>query len=272
MTVSLALRDSPRISDATKKRVRAALSGHELRAEPACARVRDGPIQPDRRHRPQQLRPLLRRGDPRHRGRRERRAVPRAALQRILPDGDLHGARARHAAPAHEGHRRGAAVHAEKPRLPAFWKDLIHSDFEVVLINRQLDPPSSTRWRPTTWRGRDAGAGAGRARAPPRGLHFGHPGSLPFRQRLGLPALCAGLRLRRGRRLFERGTDLRRRIRGVPAVWKANRRKPTAIVASNDTSAMGVLRYSTSWASACRARCRWRVSTARRSPTSCTAA
>ena len=82
----------------------------QLRAQPAGPGARHRPIQPDRRHRPQQLGPLLRRGDPRDRGRGQRARLPRPAVQRFVPDGDLHGARPRHAPAAHEGDRGGAAV------------------------------------------------------------------------------------------------------------------------------------------------------------------
>ena len=174
MTVSLVLRDSPRISDATKKRVRAAHPGDELRAEPAGAGARHRPFEPDWRHRPQQLGPLLRGGHPRHRGRRERRPVPRAAGQRLLPDGDLHRPRARHAATAHEGDHRGAAVHLREAPASAVLEgpgpQRLRSGADQPAARPSDLPPGGGRLHGGR---RDAGPRAGRAQASPGGVHLG---------------------------------------------------------------------------------------------------
>ena len=164
-----------------------------------------------------------------------------------LPDGDVHGPRARHAAPAHEGHHRGAAVHvgataaAEVLEGPA--TERLPGGADQPATGPAGLPPGGGRLH--GGRG-DAGARAGRARAPARGLHLGPPVRAP------VPAASRDLQALRRRstastatsRLFEAGE-----LSGAGGyaacqrLWESNPRKPTAIVASHEIAALGVLRY-----------------------------
>jgi LacI family transcriptional regulator len=73
----------------------------------------------------------------------------------------------------------------------------------------------------------------------------GTPEVLPFRQRLDVFRRCIQEYGFDGdETLFERGElTCAGGYEACRRLWKANRRKPTAVVASNDTSAVGVLRY-----------------------------
>jgi LacI family transcriptional regulator len=135
---------------------------------------------------------------------------------------------------------------SEKPRLPQFWKDLASSDFKVVLINRQLDPPIFHQVAADYMAGVEMLAGALAERGHRRvGYISGYPAVLPFRQRLATFKRCVqeygfdgdDSLFDAGELTCAGGYDACRRL------WKANRRKPTAIVASSDTTAVGVLRY-----------------------------
>jgi LacI family transcriptional regulator len=116
----------------------------------------------------------------------------------------------------------------------------------VVLINRQLAPPIFHQVAADYMAGVVRLARALAERGHRRvGYISGWPAVLPFRQRLDT--------FRRAVR--EHGFDEDEALvvtgeltcaggyDGCRRLWAANRRKPTAIVASNDTAAVGVLRY-----------------------------
>jgi LacI family transcriptional regulator len=73
----------------------------------------------------------------------------------------------------------------------------------------------------------------------------GHPAVLPFRQRLDKFKRCVReYGFDRDESLFEKGElTCAGGYAACRRLWLANRRKPTAIVASSDTTAVGVLRF-----------------------------
>src|SRR5512134_2079787 len=141
MTVSLALRDSPRISDATKKRVRAATRG--MNFEPnqlarALATGRSnliGVIVPNN-------------SDPYYA--EVIRAIEDASrcsgYHVLLANGsyemEQYVDRVKEMMSLHMGGIIAAPPFTtERPKLDRFWHDLRESTVEVVLINRHLNPP-----------------------------------------------------------------------------------------------------------------------------------
>jgi DNA-binding LacI/PurR family transcriptional regulator len=135
---------------------------------------------------------------------------------------------------------------SEKPRLPGFWKDLVNSDFKVVLINRQLNPPIFHQVAADYMRGVEMLAQALAERGHRRVAYIsGTPAPVPFRQRLQTFERCVqAYHFDVDDRLFEAGElTCAGGYEACKRLWKANRRKPTAVVASSDTTAVGVLRY-----------------------------
>jgi LacI family transcriptional regulator len=246
MTVSLALRDSPRISDATKKRVRAATRG--INFEPnqlarALATGRSnliGVIVPNSSdvYYAEVIRAI-------------EDAASAAQYHVLLCNGsyrmETYTARVRDMRRLHmKGIIAAPPFTSEKPRLPQFWKDLARSDFEVVLINRQLDPPVFHQVAADYMTGVAMVARALAERGHRRvGYISGYPGIVNFRQRLATFRRCA---VEHGfdqeDSLFESGElTCAGGYAACRRLWSVNRRKPTAVVASSDTMAVGVLRY-----------------------------
>ena len=246
MTVSLVLRDSPRISDATKKRVRAAIRG--LNYEPnqlarALATGHSnliGVIVPNS-------------SDPYYA--EVIRAIEDAAsavhYHVLLGNGsyrmETYTARVRDMQRLHmKGIIAAPPFTSERPRLPKFWKDLRQSDFQVVLINRQLDPPVFHQVAADYMAGVVMLARALAERGHRRVAYIsGHQSALPFRQRLETFRRCVEqYGFDRDESLFEAGE-----LSGAGGyaacqrLWESNPRKPTAIVASHEIAALGVLRY-----------------------------
>jgi LacI family transcriptional regulator len=135
---------------------------------------------------------------------------------------------------------------SEKPKLPRFWQDLRESDFQVVMVNRQLDPPLfhqvAADYASGVRMAVEALASMGHRRVA---YISGEPAMLPIRQRLAAfrkasrkqafdddPELFENSLL-----TFAGGYDACRRL------WLKLKRKPTAIVSFSDTVAVGVLRY-----------------------------
>jgi DNA-binding LacI/PurR family transcriptional regulator len=77
------------------------------------------------------------------------------------------------------------------------------------------------------------------------GYISGHPAVLPFRQRLATFKRCVREHgFDEDESLFESGElTCAGGYSACKRLWAANRRKPTAIVASSDTTAVGILRY-----------------------------
>jgi DNA-binding LacI/PurR family transcriptional regulator len=135
---------------------------------------------------------------------------------------------------------------SEKPRLPAFWQELVGSDFEVVLINRQLDPPIFHQVAADYMAGVAMVVRALAERGHRRVAYIsGLPMVLPFRQRLATFRRCARSHgfdeqaslIEKGELTCAGGYNACRRL------WESSACKPTAIVASSDTPAVGILRY-----------------------------
>ena len=246
MTVSLALRDSPRISDATKKRVRAAVRGmnfvpNQLARALATGRSNlIGVIVPNSSdlYYAEVIRAI-------------EDSASAVQYHVLLCNGsyrmETYTARVRDMRRLHmKGIIAAPPFTAARPRLPQFWKDLLSSDFEVVLINRQLDPPIFHQVAADYMAGVVMVARALAERGHRRVAYIsGSPEVLPFRQRLQQFRQCRQeygfdpdeTLIDRGELTCAGGYEACRRL------WKANRRRPTAVVASNDTSAVGVLRY-----------------------------
>ena len=246
MTVSLALRDSSRISDATKKRVRAAVRGmnfvpNQLARALATGRSNlIGVIVPNSSdvYYAEVIRAI-------------EDSASAVQYHVLLCNGsyrmETYTARVRDMRRLHmKGIVAAPPFTAARPRLPQFWKDLLTSDFEVVLINRQLDPPIFHQVAADYMAGVGMVAQALAERGHRRVAYIsGTPEVLPFRQRLDVFRRCVRQYgfdadeslIDRGELTCAGGYDACRRL------WKANRRTPTAVVASNDTSAVGVLRY-----------------------------
>jgi LacI family transcriptional regulator len=246
MTVSLALRDHPRISAPTKERVRAAMK--ELKYEPnqvarALATGKSnliGVIVPNSsdHYYAEVIRAI-------------EDAASAAGYHVLLANGSYEMERyTERVKDMIALHMRGIIAappfSSEKPKLPPFWLDLLKSDFDVVLINRQLQPPIFHQVAADYVDGVrmvvEKLAEWGHTRVA---YLSGQPAMLPIRQRLAAfkryakiagfdndPGLfeCADLNFSGG---YEAGKRL----------WAALRKKPTAIVTFSDVVAVGLLRF-----------------------------
>lgn len=246
MTVSLALRDSARISEATKERVRAAMK--ELRYEPnQVARALAtgasnliGVIVPNS-------------SDPYYAEviRAIEDATSAASYHVLLGNGsykmEQYAARARNMLALHVGGLITAPPFtSERPKLPPFWQELKETNFPVVLINRQLNPPLFHQVAADYVAGVQFVVEALAARGHRRVAYVsGRPAMLPIRQRLAAFKCCARRQgwaddaslFEESELTFAGGYEAGRRL------WAANRRKPTAVVAFSDVVAVGLLRF-----------------------------
>jgi len=246
MTVSLAIRDSPRISEATKERVRAAARGMNFEPDQlarALATGRSnlvGVIVPDS-------------SDPCDAEvvRAIERSASAAGYHVLLSNGsyrmETYTSRVRDLRRLHtRGVIAAPPFTREKPRLPQFWKDLARSGFEVVLVNRRLDPPVFHQVAADCTGGVVMVARALAARRHRRVAYIsGHPAVLPFRQRREAFERCAKeYGFEEGETLFASGElTCAGGFGACERLWAANPRKPTAMVAPSVTMAVGVLRY-----------------------------
>ncbi len=246
MTVSLALRDHPRIPESTREKVRAAM--RELRYEPnqvarALATGKSnliGVIVPNS-------------SDPYYA--EVIRAIDEAAsatgyhvlLSNGSYDMDKYDERVRDMMALHmRGIVAAPPLTSERPRLPRFWQGLLESDFHVVLVNRQLRPPIFHQVAADYMAGVKLVVEALAERGHRRIAYIsGTPAMLPIRQRLAAfqrqvkkfhldweDSLLECCEL-----TFAGGASAGRRL------WAANRRKPTAIVTFSDTVAVGLLKF-----------------------------
>jgi len=245
-TISLALRDHPRISEATKQKVRDQI--RELKYEPdlvARALVMGrsnliGVIVPNSSdlYYAKVFKGI-------------EDAARAANCHVLLSNGsyDLDG----YARRVQElmGLRIGGIIAAppftnEKPRLPRFWQELLESRFAFVLVNRQLNPPVFHQVTADYLSGVrmvvEALASMGHRRVA---YISGAPAVLPIRQRLAMFRKFAkrnGFEL--APELFETSAlDYGGGYQATRRLWTSVRRKPTAIVAFSDSVAVGVLRY-----------------------------
>ena len=246
MTVSLALRDSPRISDATKKRVRAATRGMNFEPNQLARALATG--------RSNLIGVIVPNSSDLYYAEVIRAIEDSAsALQYhvLLCNGsyrmETYTARVRDMRRLHmKGIVAAPPFVSEKPRLPQFWKDLLKSDCEIVLINRQLDPPVFHQVAADYMGGVALVAQALAERGHRRVAYIsGHPAVLPFRQRLRTFQRCVrDYGFEQDEALYDSGElTCAGGYAACKRLWAANPRKPTAIVASSDTMAVGVLRY-----------------------------
>ncbi len=245
-TVSLALRDHPRISSATKEKIRKLIQ--ELKYEPdqvARALVMGhsnliGVIVPNST-------------DPYYaevfKGIED--AVRAANCHALLSNGsyDLDGYATR--VKEMMSLRVGGILIAppfkeESPKLPPFWEDLLHRNLAVVLINRRLNPPIfhqvSADYETGVRLVVETLASFGHRRVA---YISGEPALLPIRQRLAAFRRCARKHgFDRDPSLFGQGTlTMAGGYEACERVWAATSKKPTAIVTLSDTIAAGALRF-----------------------------
>jgi LacI family transcriptional regulator len=245
MTVSLALRDHPRISPETKDRIRAAMDrlgykpSHVARALATGKSNLIGVIVPNSSD---------------HYYAEVIRAIEDQASAAnyhvLLANGSYEMERYVERVRDMLGLHVGGIITAppftsEKPALPKFWQEALKSDFQVVLVNRELRPAVFHQVAADYASGVrmvvEALAGRGHRRVA---YISGQPAMLPIRQRLAAFKRCARKQgFDQDERLFEYsdltfggGYEAGRKL------WAANP-KPTAIVAFSDVVAVGVLRY-----------------------------
>jgi len=245
-TISLALRDHPRISQATKDKIRKLIA--ELKYEPdqvARALVVGrsnliGVIVPNSSD-PYYAEVFMGIED----------AVRAANYHVLLANGsyDLDGYEQR--VKEMMGLRVGGVLIAppfftERPRLPAFLADLRDRQFPIVLINRRLKPPLfhqvSADYTAGVRMVVETLASLGHHRVA---YVSGEPPLVPIRQRY------SDFRRQALKHGFDDDSALVTTAPLNPAggyeacrrLWAALDRKPTAIVALSDTVAMGVLRF-----------------------------
>ncbi|HEX4950575.1 MAG TPA: LacI family DNA-binding transcriptional regulator [Blastocatellia bacterium] len=246
MTVSLALRDSTRISAPTKERIRAAMK--ELNYEPnqvarALATGKSnliGVIVPNSsdHYYAEVIRAI-------------EDAASAAGYHVLLANGSYEMERyTERVKDMIALHMRGIIAAppflSEKPKLPPFWQKLIKSDFDVVLINRQLKPPIFHQVAANYVDGVrmvvETLAELGHRRVA---YISGQPAMLPIRQRLAAFKRCARkYGFDDDPRLFECAElNFKGGYEAGQRLWQAGRKKPTAIVTFSDVVAVGLLRF-----------------------------
>lgn len=246
MTVSLALRDSARISAPTKDRVRAAMK--ELNYEPnqvarALATGKSnliGVIVPNSsdHYYAEVIRAI-------------EDAARTAGYHVLLANGSYEMARyTERVKDMIALHMRGLIAAppflSEKPKLPPFWHDLIKSDFDVVLINRQLKPPIFHQVAADYIDGVrmvvETLAELGHRRVA---YISGQPAMLPIRQRLAaFQRWAKNCGFDNDSRLFEcADLSFKGGYEAGQRLWTAGKKKPTAIVTFSDVVAVGLLRF-----------------------------
>jgi LacI family transcriptional regulator len=247
MTVSLALRDSPRISAATKKRVREATRGVNFEPNQLARALATG--------RSNLIGVIVPNSSDVYYAEVIRAIEDSARAQDfhvLLCNGsyrmETYTARVRDMRRLHmKGIVAAPPFLSENPRLPQFWQDLLKTDFEVVLINRQLEPPIFHQVAADYM---DGVAQVAKALAERRHHRVAYISAnqtiVTFRQRLDTFRGCVlehgfdqdGSLFESGELTCAGGYDACKRL------WTANRRKlPTAIVAASDVMAVGILRF-----------------------------
>ena len=245
MTVSLVLRDSPRISEGTKQRVRAALEGLDFEPNQLARALATG--------RSNLIGVIVPNSSDLYYA-EVIRAIEDAAsavqYHVLLGNGsyrmETYTSRVRDMRRLHmKGIVAAPPFFSERPKLPPYWRELAGSDFEVVLINRQLDPPIFHQVAADYMAGVELLAAALAERGHRRVAYIsGSPAVLPFRQRLkAFKRAVAAHGFDADESLVETGElTCAGAYAACRRLWTANRRKPTAIVASSDIAAVGVLR------------------------------
>jgi LacI family transcriptional regulator len=246
MTVSLALRDHPRISTETKDRIRQAMDemgykpSHVARALATGKSNLIGVIVPNSSD--HYYAEIIRAIEDHSR---------LAGFHVLLANGSYemenYGERVRDMTGLHVGGIITAPPFtSEKPRLTPFWQELRKSDLEVVLINRELRPPIFHQVAADYLAGVQMVVETLAERGHRRVAYIsGRPSMLPIRQRLAAFNRHArrlgfdqdDLLLEWSDLSFAGGYEAGRRL------WQALKIKPTAIVAFSDVVAVGLLRF-----------------------------
>lgn len=246
MTVSLALRDSPRISQETKDRIRAEMDrigykpNHVARALATGRSNLIGVIIPNSsdHYYAEVIRAI------------EDKASA-AGFHVLLGNGSYEMERYADRVRDMMGLHMGGIITAppftsERPKLQSFWQDLLASDFQVVLINRELHPPVFHQVAADYTAGVkmvvESLAKLGHTRVA---YVSGQPAMLPIRQRLAaFKRFARNHGFDEGDALFE-FSDLTF-AGGYAAggrLWERLGHHPTAIVAFSDVVAVGLLRF-----------------------------
>lgn len=247
MTVSLALRDHPRISLKTKQRIRATMDklgykpSHVARALATGKSNLLGVIVPN--------------SSDLYYAEVIRAIEDKASAENyhvLLANGsydmDRYTERVRDMMGLHVGGIIAAPPFTnERPKLPPFWQSLIRdADFDVVLVNRELRPPIFHQVAADYTAGVRLVVEALAERGHRRVAYVsGRPAMLPIRQRLtAFKRFARQLGLEQSEALIERcdltfagGYEAGKRM------WAAKGAKPTAIVAFCDLVAVGLLRF-----------------------------
>lgn len=248
MTVSLALRDHPRISAQTKHRIRVTMDklgykpSHVARALATGKSNLLGVIVPNSSdlYYAEVIRAI------------EDKASAdnyHVLLANGSYDMDRYTERVRDMMGLHVGGIIAAPpFSSEKPKLPPFWQNLIRKDaeFDVVLINRELRPPVFHQVAADYTAGVRIVVEALAERGHRRVAYVsGRPAMLPIRQRL-----TAFKRFARQSNFDQDGSLIEHcdltfagGYEACKRLWTANGSKPTAIVAFSDLVAVGLLRF-----------------------------
>ena len=248
MTVSLALRDHPRIPEETKRRIRAAMDKLGYKPSPVARALATG--------RSNLLGVIVPNSSDHYYAEVIRAVEDQASAANfhvLLANGsyemDRYTERVRDMMSLHVGGIIAAPPFtSEKPKLPPFWQNLLRKDteFDVVLINRELRPPIFHQVAPDYTTGVRLVVEALAERGHHRVAYVsGRPAMLPIRQRL-----TAFKRFAR-QQGFEQDDALIEHCNltfagGYEAgqrLWAANGKKPSAVVAFSDVVAVGLLRF-----------------------------
>lgn len=134
---------------------------------------------------------------------------------------------------------------SEKPSLSGFWQEALKSDFPVVLVNRELRPPRFHQVAADYTAGVKLVVEALVERGHRRVAYIsGQPALLPARQRLtAFKRLTRKYGFDQDEKLFEdSGLTFSGGYEAGRKLWSVSP-KPTAIVAFSDVVAVGLLRY-----------------------------
>ena len=245
-TISLALRDHPRISRATKDKVRAVAKkiGYEPnQAARSLATGRSnliGVLVPDSTN--PYYADVFRGIEDAARG-----ADYHVILANGTYDLDCEAERMKELMSLRvSGVIAAPAFRAEKVRLPRFWDELRRSRFPLVILNRQFVPPIFHQVSDDNVSGVrmaiEALASFGHHRVA---YISGIPTTVPARQRLAaFRCFARKYGLDSDHELIERAAlGPRGGYEACHRLWPAVKKKPTAIMTLSDAEAIGVLRY-----------------------------
>lgn len=248
MTVSLALRDHPRISAETKRRIRTAMDKLGYKPSPVAQALATG--------RSNLLGVIVPNSSDHYYAEVIRAIEDHASAANfhvLLANGsyemDRYTERVRDMMSLHVGGIIAAPPFTgDKPKLPLFWQNLLRkeTEFDVVLVNRELRPAVFHQVAPDYTDGVRLVVEALAERGHRRVAYVsGRPAMLPIRQRLTAFKRFARQRgfaqdaalIEHCNLTFAGGYEAGRRL------WAANDEKPSAVVAFSDVVGVGLLRF-----------------------------